>query len=294
MRRTIAQLSDSYDAALAWLQHQRVTPGPRFVYYRELLDLALATPPGEPIQIEPVQYYGAICEIDQLCDIARLPHDVVGSAVARQKLRTMVQGDPFYFANSGPQDPGRDAGFELATAARFAAAGYRVRLENPADVCVRDAAGAQLQIECKRPRAPRNLESNLTSAYGQLVRGQAQAPGSFPIVAVDLTLIANPTFRPLVHPSETLAGDQFDKALYRFEVAAGEAFANADYHGDGEGRICGRLYSFSGMFHIGDDPPAVGTFIRLGMTEAQQRSETGIQIGRAFQQLQGFEDRQGH
>ncbi|WP_257385010.1 hypothetical protein [Tahibacter caeni] len=289
MRRTINQLSQDFDAAIDWLERQRVAPGHRFERYREILDVALATPPGTDIPIETIEYYGAICEIDQLCDIAALPDAVVDSAQARRKLRTMVDGEPFYFANQGPQDPGRDAGFELSTAARFATAGFAVRLEHPADVSVRDLAGTELQIECKRPRGPRNLEPNLVSAYRQLVRTKAVLPESIPIVAIDLTLIVNAEFRPIVYPSEKVAGDRFDAALYRFEVDHGEAFANADYHGDGEGRIAARLYSFSGMFHIGDDPPAVGTLVRLGMTEAQQRTETGARVAGLFRRLHGFD-----
>lgn len=286
--RSIEQLAELFARALAWMRVHGAQPGERILRYAEVLDRVIAAGPGSQLPLPEDEYYSTVLEVSQICDIAELPSRVVDSPQGRRKLRDLSRGEANYFT-AGDADQGRDIGFELATAAMFCVAGLDARLDAPADVAVFRAGARNLQIECKRPRRPTGLGSNLMRAYEQIADHRAETADSIALVAVDLTRVINPEFRPIQHASIAIAADSFDEHLRRFELANLQVLADAARDARGFEFVSGRLYKFQGMFHLHDGTASVGVFWRIAMTQAQQRSSEGLEIRAIFEQIEGFE-----
>jgi len=284
MARSIAQLAAELEQAIIWLRRHRVEPGDRILRYVELLGAAVAAGPGQPLPIAEDAYYSTVFEVSQLCDIAQLPDPVFASAEKRTKLRMLGRGELHYF-EAGNDDQGRDIGFELSTAAYFCMAGLNAQLDAPADVAVVREDGRSFQIECKRPRRVASLAANLMRAYEQIADHRHEAPDAIAMVAIDLTLVWNPEFRPIRYPTMLAAANAFDEHLYNFELKNRQAYVDARHNSRGAELMSGRLYKFQGMFHLDDGTTNVGTFWRIAMTQAEQDSPTGQEIRRVFERL---------
>ncbi len=169
----------------------RIAPASRFRQYLATLERALR---GD--SIDPAIRGQAHLEASQLVTVAAALLDKPSPAVLR-KLQGMV-GDPLLPGMKG--SPGRDAGFELLTAALIKKGGLAVRLDEPDIVVATDHHA--IGIAAKRIKSLASLQSRLRDARRQLRRqGRGESPLiDHGLIALDVTYATNPKgLVPLVY-----------------------------------------------------------------------------------------------
>jgi hypothetical protein len=218
IKSTAALLAD-YTQALTWMERWGATTNEgRLAAYRELLaDAAAARDQGARITDWPADrlrsLFAAICEAFDVVEIATLRDDTIRGK--QDKLREIANGSTYYDQVAPhEQDQGRDATFELLTAAKLQRAGADVALERPSDVAA-TRNGFAAMIECKRPKTDAGFGRSLVGASRQFAGHRAAGNLQCAIVAIDFTRLINPDLAILPAADRNTAMDALHGAVQR-------------------------------------------------------------------------------
>jgi hypothetical protein len=137
------------------------------------------------------------------------------------KLKSAFRGHDLYVMDNDGRS-GRDIGFELYIASKFAAKGMNINFSSIADVEVH-YKGRKLFIECKRLRSRGEVRTRIKDGIGQLKKRfeSSNEPGeAVGILALSVTKLLNPTLGSLksdsvIEVSET-AGRHIDQFMARY------------------------------------------------------------------------------
>ena len=127
------------------------------VYRRNLQKMIAAHDRGELEELQQVIEYDEAREIfwsyvdaDEFVRAVGALRESLGDDVAAAPIERALKGPADLFLENPNNSDGRNFMFELITAARFAAAGFRPSFDQGPDVQV-DFAGLRVAIQCKRP-----------------------------------------------------------------------------------------------------------------------------------------------
>ena len=137
--------------------------------------------------------YAAVSEVYDLVACTKM--SAAELKPVRHRLKKICAGDNVLTA-ANEHDPGRDLCFEIVTAAMYRGNGLTSELGKPSDVLVR-LGGQQVLIECKRPTTLNAIGRNLKKGFGQMSVHRRAGRGGIGVVALDLSVLVNPTAAPI-------------------------------------------------------------------------------------------------
>jgi len=155
----------------------------------------------------------ALYEIGELQAIHRAAPAIAASGLIN-RLGTAVKGPLSYTAETERSNHPRNAAFELIVAARLSEAGFALGTSTSSRADLWFPLEARpIFVECKRPRAQRSVLPNLREAFSQIRKrcDESRRPRARGIVALDVTRIVNPEFRPIWVDSEAALEEVLDK-----------------------------------------------------------------------------------
>ena len=187
-----------FDDACDWLtsiglDHNRT----RYGDYKKAIDIFTNSnergKSEEQLEHEFYSFLNAYAEIAELVRIKSVFSEHQFSNL-NQKLKKVLAGSPF--KNLSGNDNSRDFLFELTIASRFINAGYKVDINQSADV-VASTDGIIIYIECKRVKSAKQIKKRVKSANQQLKKRiqASRTTGARGIVALHVSDIINPEYK---------------------------------------------------------------------------------------------------
>ncbi len=218
------------DKSLAWLKSLGMQ-NTRFNRYRKALETVLEHRIAGTLEkltriVPPEQYREAFIESTHLVAIQKSLQRFKGPRFI-QKLRVAVSGPVSPADEKSAGANARDFLFELSTGALFRRRGIPVLIWADKDAVIR-LSGCTLLVECKRPRSENKVKHSIKDATHQLIKHFGRYHRDMMprgLIALDISLITNPTRYVLTSDSIEAIRMELDAALERFIKNFGSALA---------------------------------------------------------------------
>lgn len=232
----LQSLLKDMDEALAWLEAIGVQArSTRFGEYQRNLATVLkhrnaGTVERLPKIVSTEQYRVAFIESARLIEIAKTFKRIRGPGF-KGKVYRAAAGSPHPLHEKKSGSKARDYLFELSVAAFFRRRNLPVLPATHKDAIVR-VAGTTFLIECKRPQSKKGVLKSIKDATAQLMDhfGRYKSPTDrYGIIALDISLVTNPTSEYLVADSTEAIVQEVDAVFERFRA---EFSSDLNYHRD--------------------------------------------------------------
>ncbi len=180
-----------------------VKAGSRFDQYVAELRSALPHECGSPPEAILRRWHRLLIEVEDLADIVTTLSTPPATAGWKERVRESLSGN-FLRTEEVNHSRARDIQFELILAAQLRKCGYATAFQEP-DV-IATIEDTRIGIAAKRPRSRQKLQKVAKEAARQVIKTDTQG-----IVAIDVTVVANPDDRHLATNNEAATQDLIEE-----------------------------------------------------------------------------------